>query len=37
MNEGDNKNEHWLSEWYSKCRYKYIDLVGDFGGKCKYI
>ena len=24
--------EDWLSQWYSKCRNKYIDLIGDFGG-----
>jgi hypothetical protein len=27
-----NEEKRWLSEWYRKCRNKYIDLVGDFGG-----
>ncbi len=33
MNKEDNKYEHWLNEWYIQCHNRYIDLVGDFGGK----
>ncbi|RIA88406.1 hypothetical protein C1645_826376 [Glomus cerebriforme] len=37
MNENDYEAECWLSEWYSKCRNKYIDLVGDFGGSELFV
>ncbi|PKY41327.1 P-loop containing nucleoside triphosphate hydrolase protein [Rhizophagus irregularis] len=32
-----NEEKRWLSEWYRKCRNKYIDLVGDFGGSELFV
>ncbi|CAG8479082.1 3193_t:CDS:2 [Funneliformis caledonium] len=37
MNEQDNEHVQWLNKWYCKCRHKYIDLVGDFGGSELFV